>query len=181
MSAATNVKYTQTFEMPSSLTPYSSIPQRVLDFFQANTGSVLTVNSASPEAMTQAHMTGRVPVHYQEMPEEIMSVLRSSGFHVHESDGTVRKMDCCLYRQGGEERDYWRNVAMARQASMDDPEAILQAVEDSAKETERKRGGQRIVFPAGQDRLHPGQPGTNLPPVEDFVGYDAGFAPGQED
>ena len=181
MSQATARKYTQTFEATSTLTPYSSIPSRVQRYFEANTDSVLTVNSASSEAMTQAHMSGRVPVHYQEMPEEILSILRSSGFYVHESDGTVRKMDCCLYRQGYEEREHWRGVALARQSAMDDPEALLDAVEDTARESEKKRGGQRLVFTAPAERLHPGQPGTNLPPVESFVGRDPGFAPGEED
>lgn len=178
---ATAQKYTQTFEAPGSLTPYSSIPQRVQDFFLANTGSVLTVNSVSPEAMTQAHMTGRVPVSHQEIPEEYLSILFASGFHVHDSDGTLRKMDCCLYRQGVEERDHWRGMALARQSAMDNPEAVLEAIEDTAREGEKKRGGHRFVFPAGSESLHPGQPGTNLPPVDSFVGHDAGFTPGQED
>lgn len=181
MSAQAQRKITQTFEAEPSLTPYSSIPERVQRFFAANTGSVLTINSVDPGAMTMAHMSGRVPVHYRELDEDLLSLLRSAGFYVHEADGTIRKMDCCLYRQGLEERQHWRDEALRRQVMMDDPEAVLQAVEDAGRETEGKRSGRRIVFPAERAHLHPGQPGTILPSAEDFVAHDPGFEPDEED
>lgn len=157
-------KVTQTFESdPGYLNPYTAIPQRVIDHFLVNTSSVVTLASAHSMMMSQMHAHGRTPVHFKELPEELVDELRASGYVVHEADGTIRKADCCLYRQGEAERQGWRDRRLYEQLQREDPEALLDAVDQARKETERMRGGKAFFrpaeprdFPVGMRR--PGEP-----------------------
>lgn len=161
-------KVTQTFEAdPEYLNPYTSIPERVKDHFLANTGSVVTLASAHAMMMSQLHTQGRTPVHFKELPEEMVDELHAHGFTVHASDGTIRKADCCLYRQSEAERDLWRDRRLYEQVQREDPDAVLDAVDQARKETERMRGGRAFFrpaepkdFPAGMRR--PGEPDHGL-------------------
>lgn len=157
-------KLTQVLEGPAPRTRrYSDIPKEVETFFRVNTGQVLTLAAAHPTEMATLHSTGRVPVHYRELDERLLSILRAHGFMVNETDGTIRKMDCCLYRQGEEERDYWRNVQMVERLRREDPDALRDAIEQSAKEAER-HGGHRGIVRVAERRT---------PSVSDFVYHDS--------
>lgn len=172
MSAATARKLTRVIEGPPPRTNrYSEIPEEVERFFRVNTGSVLSLSAAHPVEMATLHRTGRVPVHHKELPERLIAVLRSRGFMVNETDGTIRKMDCCLYRQSEEEREYNRELALYERLQREDPEALREAIEASVEEIERK-GGRRGIARVPE--------GLRTPKIADFVHYDPSMAD-QED
>lgn len=160
-------KITQVFEAGGGrLNQYTRIPKSVEEHFQINIGAVVTLAAAHPMMMSQNQAVGRVPVHYREIPEELLAELRSYGFGVHEVDGTVRKADCCLYRQSVEERDHWREQRFYEQRLREDPEAIMDAIETAARET-RSRRSTSVV--RGVDDSH-------WRPISDHVYFDKSLA-----
>ena len=146
-------KLTQTFEgelTPARLNPYTAIPESIQRHFARNTNSVVTLASGHSMMVSQLHATGRRPIHVQEIDEDLVAELRSSGFVIHESDGTIRKADCMLYVQGVEEREYWRAERDRERLMHQNPDEVVDMVEDARRESER--AGRGSLFRVAEDR-----------------------------
>lgn len=182
MAAETAVKYTQTFEGELDdvrLTPYTAIPDRVRRFFAVNANAVLSLCSANPMMISQLQATGRRPVHYRELDEELLADLRRSGFTVNETDGTVRKADCALYVQGAEEREHWRQVRLHEQLMQSNADEVLEIVEETRREAERS-GRSNLFRPATDRDVRAGRVPVR-PPAGAHVYSDRDESPGKFD
>lgn len=174
----TQIKYTQTFEQEMDdvrLTPYTAIPNRVRQHFLGNLNQVVSLASAHSMMISQLQATGRRPIHYKELSESLLSDLRSSGFVVHELDGTVRKADCMLYVQSVEEREHWRNQRLTEQIMQANADEIAENLDEF-----RRAHGKSLFRPAENRDLRAGRV-PDRPPAGAHVYTDREQAPGQFD
>jgi hypothetical protein len=118
-------------------------PEVIEEYFEAK-GKCLTLVWADPRNLAMESTYGRVPVLFEEIPEErIKKQIKQAGFEI--INGHIRRGDCILVQQDLEERDAYRVLAQQKKDMLEGTERILAKLEDIERSAANQTGGQHFV------------------------------------